>query len=238
MTYRERREARAERLREWADKRREKTRRAQAASDDAVAGIPFGQPVLRGHHSQKRHERALERSQNAMRAAVEHGRMAEEMTDRATTIEAQAQHAIYSDDPDAVERLKEKIGGLEAQRNRIKAYNASCRKAAKTAGQGDTSLLDEQQRQSLATTARVCPYQIGVGGSFPTYELRNLGGNINRLRKRLAELQSTKQAIDRTITARYGGSCADCGARLERGQLIRYSRENGARCAPACSPEH
>lgn len=47
---------------------------AHQASEDAVAGIPFGQPVLVGHHSQRRHERAIRRSRAKLGQAVELGR--------------------------------------------------------------------------------------------------------------------------------------------------------------------
>lgn len=57
MTYRDRREAKADRLREWAEKREAK---AAAAFDSAATlsdAIPFGQPILVGHHSEKRARR-------------------------------------------------------------------------------------------------------------------------------------------------------------------------------------
>jgi hypothetical protein len=47
-TYRERREARAEQLREWADRREAKqpALNQAARADEATTGIPFGQPIL------------------------------------------------------------------------------------------------------------------------------------------------------------------------------------------------
>jgi len=67
---------------------------------------------------------------------------------------------------------------------------------------------------------------------YPGYVLQNLTGNIGRQRKRLEQLKSraATAGVDRIITARYSGSCADCGASIERGQAIRYSRAEGARC--------
>jgi hypothetical protein len=63
MTYREKRERKAERLRDWAD-RREANQSAlneAARADEAATGIPFGQPILVGHHSEGRHRRAIEK---------------------------------------------------------------------------------------------------------------------------------------------------------------------------------
>ena len=188
-TYRERREAKAERLREWADKREAKADAAYARARQLGDAIPFGQPVLVGHHSEGRHRRDLGRIDSAMTQTVEHSRKAEEMRRRADNIEAAAAHAIYSDDDDAVERLRERIAELEAERARIKAYNASCRKAAKAGGTGDTSILTDAERADLLSLAKYAPYQLRAGGAFPAYKLSNLSGNIKRNRDRLAELE-------------------------------------------------
>lgn len=184
-TYRERREARAERLREWADKREAKAQSAQQHADAMSNQIPFGQPILVGHHSEGRHRRDLARINSSQEHAWDHRAKAVSMTNRAENIDAQLEASIYSDDPDAVERLAERVAGLEAERDRIKAYNASCRK-----GSPDPSVLDEKQRRDLATALRVCAYQC-KGGAFPSYHLTNLTGNITRNRKRLEALQKT-----------------------------------------------
>jgi hypothetical protein len=114
---------------------------------------------------------------------------AREMARRADGIEAAADRAIYNDDPDAVDRLRERIAALEAERDMLKRYNASARKAAKTGGVGDTTLLDDKWRDELATLARVCAYQLRPGGAFPAYASSNISGNISRLRKRLDALE-------------------------------------------------
>ena len=89
LTTRERRENKAARLRGWADGREAKADERLNAAHAATDGIPMGQPILVGHHSQRRHERAIERGDNAMRASVEHSNKAGEMRGRAANIEAQ-----------------------------------------------------------------------------------------------------------------------------------------------------
>lgn len=232
-TYRERRLRRAEQLRGWAGAREAKQAglNEAARADEAATGIPFGQPIIVGHHSERRHRRAIERIDRAMGAAVENGRKAEAMATRADEIEAQAARSIYSDDADAVERLREKLAALEAKRERIKAFNASCRKAAKQGGVGDTSLLDEADRRELAGTAKAAPYMLGAGGQMPRYKLTNLGGVITSTRKRLAQLERNGgKPRDRVITARFGSDCTGCGAAIEKGDTIRFNRADGARC--------
>jgi hypothetical protein len=182
-TYRERREARAERLREWATKREARAEQAAASVDALASLIPLGQPILRGHHSQGRAERDRDRIVNGTRRVVAHSTKAREFTSRAENIEAAAEHAIYSDDADAITRLTERIAGLESERDTIKAYNAACRK-----GTADPATLPAKLARELASSIRVwgdvqCP-----GGRFPSYTLRNLSGNISRQKRRLAAL--------------------------------------------------
>lgn len=62
---------------------------AYRASNEAVRGIEPGQPILRGHHSQRRHERDLARSHAHMSASVAHSRQAERSAGRAAEAERQ-----------------------------------------------------------------------------------------------------------------------------------------------------
>ena len=183
-TYRERREAKAQRLREWADKREVKAEQSATTGRQMFEAIPFGQPILIGHHSEGRDRRYRQRAHAKMEQAHEHAATAERMRQRADNIEAAADAAIYSDDPDALDRLDEKLQRLEGQRDRIKRYNASCRK-----GQPDRSILDERQRRDLASTERAVPQFMGKGGQFPSYVLRNLSGQIASVRKRRDRMQ-------------------------------------------------
>ena len=183
MTYRERRERRAERLREWAEKREQRSTQAFTTAHTIADGIPFGQPILVGHHSEGRHRRDAERIENNMRRGIEDSRKAADMESRADTIEAQLDRSIYFDDEDAIDRLRERIADLEAQRDRIKAYNATCRKGAP-----DLSLLDAKQQGEIATILRVVPYQ-SKGGAFPAYALSGINGNIARNKKRIEEIE-------------------------------------------------
>jgi len=172
MTYRDRREARAERLRGWADKRDDKAEAARAAADANT--LPFGQPILVGHHSEAAHRRVLKRQHAAMDRLVEHSGKAASMRAKADNIEAAAAHAIYSDDEDAIERLRERVAELEAQRETMKATNAAFRKAHRA----------ELKTMSAFARDQALPH--------PGYELSNLGANINRNRKRLAALEAQR----------------------------------------------
>ena len=193
MATRERREARAARLREWADKREAKAQAGFQAVHDLADSIPMGQPILVGHHSEAHARRDQDRIHSGMRRAVDNQDTAKAMRQKAANIESAVDRAIYSDDPDAREQLERKIADLEAQRAAITAYNLDCRKAAKTGGHGDLSLLEWDTPSGLRSIARMvndCATagQLRPGWALPAYAASNLSGNIARLRKRLETL--------------------------------------------------
>ena len=68
-------EERAERRNRWAESRATKANQAWETSHNAPAGIPFGQPVIAGHHSATRHRAALKRSRKAADRGLEHSNM-------------------------------------------------------------------------------------------------------------------------------------------------------------------
>lgn len=229
-TYRERREARAERLRGWAEKRER----------DAGAVLQSHE-VYRGDHAfnfQPGHipERARVIAQ-ADRAFASLGK-ADEMASRAANIEAATDNAIYSDDVDAVERLEARIASLEAERDRWKAYNASCKKTPEN-NPGDMGLLDEAQKANVLTIARVCPYQFGKRGEV---SYTNLSADIRRNRKRLEEIQARAAIVDaggrghgRPMLSRFASDCAECGEGIEKGAEIVYYRLTREALHAACA---
>ena len=177
-----------ERRLEWAESR---DRKSAAGFDKAhtLGNIMQGEPVKLYHHSAGRHLRDIDRQDSAMRQGCESLKMAELHRSKAAGIESALERSIFSDDEDAVERLRERITGLEAERDRITTYNKSARVAARTGGMADQSVLTEAERKDLASVARFCAYQIRPGGGFPAYKSSNLSGNINRLKKRLAGIE-------------------------------------------------
>lgn len=163
MTYRTRRLARADRLRGWAANR-EARATAQLNS----------QPELRhdwAFITQPGHIPARARMNAADDRAFRSLEKADAMASRADEIERQAANAIYSDDPDAIERLEAKIAKLEATRDARKARNAAWR---------------TEHRAELRT---MNAYERDQAQPFASYEITNLTGNIGRLRSRLEYLR-------------------------------------------------
>jgi DNA repair exonuclease SbcCD ATPase subunit len=183
MTYRERRERRADRLRDWADKRE------QRAAAVFKAGEPFRGDTA--FNTQPGHipfrARLIAREARAHESLTK----AREMASKAAEIDHQADRAIYSDDPDAVEQLEARIATLEAQRARMKAVNVAVRKhGLQRLVQADPPFeLTDAEKRELLQLMQLCPYHHADTKGFPSYALQNLGGNITRQRARLEQLR-------------------------------------------------
>lgn len=177
MTYRERRRARADRLRGWSDKRVEDATAALNSYPDIRHDYAFiTQP---GHIPFRARMNA---SDDRAHASLVKARG---MAARADSIDAAADVAIYSDDVDAVERLTAKIADLVADRDAVVAFNRAVRKSGVTADL--LAGLSDARRADLLSLAR-----IGMArpdGTFPAYVTSNLSGNISRLRARLDGLK-------------------------------------------------
>ena len=80
----------ADRARERASRAAKRAERANAEFRQIMDMIPVGQPILRGHHSQKRHEATLARADRRMREYVSEGAAAEQALAAAKHHEARA----------------------------------------------------------------------------------------------------------------------------------------------------
>ena len=184
---RDRLEHRAVQRETWADSRAEKRDEAWKAADlrEEVSGIPFGQPILVGHHSERRHRRILERAERKGFEGLEHSQMAKKHETAAATIRRNISQSIYDDDPGAVEALEAKIDALGAERERLKGLNRRIRKGESL----DDLPLTESDKSDLVFAARYHDRK-----TFPPYVLQNLGGNITRAKQRLARIKAAAVA--------------------------------------------
>lgn len=108
----DRAEVRAERFEGYSDKRGTEAERAYAGVESIASGIPLGQPILVGHHSEKRARRDAERIENGMRKAVNLWETSKYWTSRAA---GAIRHAKYKELPGVRAR---RIKGLEADKRK------------------------------------------------------------------------------------------------------------------------
>ena len=91
-TMAERAEAKAERLEELAGKRRREANAFSKAAHQISERFAMGQPILVGHHSERRARKDRERMDNAMRKAIEADKAAGWWLYKATGAQAHANH--------------------------------------------------------------------------------------------------------------------------------------------------
>lgn len=170
-------QARQERLTAKAEKLE---RRAQAQYEgalDEVRNIPLGQPILRGHHSERRHRKALERRD--ARAEKAFDTLKEAKTARARA--AGAGSVITADDPEALDALRAKLTDLEAQREAHKLGNKLWRKGGVEAvreGLGDGYAKSAERTMAVAHWLKA------------PFNLTNLSATIRRTKARIEELEA------------------------------------------------
>ena len=182
MTRRERLEAKLERRREWADKASARSDAAFSAARRLADSIPFGQPILVGHHSERHARRDAERIHNGMSRGVEAMHLAEHHEAAADGLEHALEHSVFSDDPNAIEAIEVRIAEHEQKRNRMKLIN-------KLFSKGDVAGL-------AAIGLDLDKLRVSVAGNFswdkkpyPAYELTNLGARIRSDKVRIEDIK-------------------------------------------------
>lgn len=192
MTRRERLEARAERRRSWAESRE---RKAETAADRAASiaqRFEGGQPILVGHHSERRARRDQERMHGAMSASVESTQMAQHHRAKAAGIERALDKSIFSDDADAIEQLGARIAEQEAKAALHLAVNRAWRSAKGSAEAFLAALREispdghQKIAEHVAHTMHLCPWL------RQPLDTTNLRAAIRRDRERLDQLRQER----------------------------------------------
>lgn len=92
---------------------------------------------------------------------------------------------ISADDPNAIGKLESKLAGLEKSQETMKAANAFYRKHKTLDG---CPVLTAEQIQKLSADMQTRWYGRAASQPFEAYALQNNNAEINRLKKRIAEL--------------------------------------------------
>jgi Domain of unknown function (DUF3560) len=151
--------------------------------------IPMGQPILVGHHSEKRDRRFRRRLWDLMGQSVAANDKAEYYEQKAEAIakrcleQVESNRSISSDDPDAIEKLKEKIAEAIARQDFMKAGNKIVKSKKLTIEQ-----KTEQLKAAGHCTLILQPDFCGRIG-YADYELTNNNANIRRMKQRLEQLE-------------------------------------------------
>lgn len=150
-TLAERQEARAERFTGYSGKRASESAQALDEVERLAAMIPPGQPILVGHHSERRARRDALRIENGMKRAVMLFERAEYWEERARSA---LLHAKYKERPDVRWR-------------RIKKIEADLRKAEKTIAQSQKYLTMWRAESLDLNMAKLISSHDHISACFP-----------------------------------------------------------------------
>ncbi len=117
--YEERRKRRIETYERLSKKAEAESNERSNSNAQRILMMTAGQPILVGHHSEKKHRRLIEKANNDMRKSIELSEKSEYYKSKAKS--AENSNVIYNDDPNAIPKLKNKLERLENQRESIKS---------------------------------------------------------------------------------------------------------------------
>ena len=184
MRRRQRLERKLEKRELWAEKAQDRSTRARDGVRRIADGIPFGQPILVGHHSERRARRDADRIHNGMVRAIAEGNLARHHESKAAGLAHQLERSIFDDDPDAIERLEEKIGSLEANCERMTRANKLWRKGGRAA-------VAEAFSDTLAAAAEEVMSQ-GYSWIKSPFNLTSDRAEIRRCKARIAAIKARR----------------------------------------------
>ena len=203
MTRRERLERKLERRQEWAEKAETRSNAAIETARKITEHIPFGQPILVGHHSEAGHRRAIDRSAAQMDKGVAEHRLAEHHRSKAEGLENYLENTIFDDDPDAIEKIEKKLAGLEKCQQMMVAANKIVRNKKRTPAAKIAALVELGMSEQTATNT-LYPVRDWQSPGFPAYALQNNNANIRRYRERLETIKRRNALIERAESAESG----------------------------------
>lgn len=144
----DRAQERADRFDAYSEKRSRESGASQQAVRHITDNIPFGQPILVGHHSERRARRDAERVENGMRETI---RLWETSTYWAERAKGAIRAAKYKERPDVRAR---RIKRLEAERRKFERYGLAVAHCDRWLAHTDSRLAYERE---MLRASRVSP---------------------------------------------------------------------------------
>ena len=214
--YEEKQEAKRERLAARAEKADAEAVAARSVIDRISSVIPLGQPVLVGHHSEKRHRRDLEKMDRAMGKSVEASKKADDLRRRAESV---GTAGVSSDDPEAIAKLKAKLDEAKRRRDFEVRANKAVREYAKRRMKVlGVESLSRDDHLTIAGLLEADGFPVEVVRDFKRLALTfpwlpqrgsNLGREVARLEKRIPQLEAAEGTEARPTLESVGSSIVD-----------------------------
>jgi hypothetical protein len=199
VTRRERLEKRLEKREAWADSASSKSATEFQKAHSALDGMT-GEPIHLGHHSEKRHRAALEKSDSAMRRGVDASHHASEHADKAANLARQLDRTVFSDDEDAIEKIEARIATHERLAAAMTSVNKAWKKAKGNPDERAAQLVaDGVCSEKTATTAAQTMRQFAYLKA--PLDMTNIRARIRTDKKRLEEIRAQQARAERAKLA-------------------------------------
>lgn len=184
--YERKKQARIDRYRERAGQARAESSTLSRQASDMLSAIPPGQPLLVDHYSYKSDKRYREKIGRKMDQSIAAGEKAEYYEQKARAAEQNT--AISSDDPEALQKLTDKLTRLKEAQAMMKKVNAYYRKHQTC--RGCEGITPEQAAELDAGMENAHSWETAP---YPAYLLSNLNQEIHRIEKRIEQLSHVKE---------------------------------------------
>ena len=195
--------------------------------------IPFGQPILVGHHSERSDRAYRARITRRYEQSFEAGQKADYYAQKAASV---GLGGISSDDPDAIEKLREKLAAMEAEQALMVAANKIIKKFFRNRDLSDAEKLKADMEATLPSLT-----DLGLSGpqalqlfapdfcgrrGYPDYKLTNNNGNMRRVRQRIAELERRQQLRETLASESEAGAAILKTEEIEGLKIVQDVDEN------------
>lgn len=181
---------RKERMLDLAERMQSASNAAYSQASRMAEAIPFGQPILVGHHSEKRDRNYRARIWRTQDRCLELQRKADYFRQKAASV---GEGGISSDDPAAVVKLRAELEKLEARQAHMKAVNAVHKRYLK-----DAAFLDKAPFAD-DVKAKIRAYKPAYSWEphpYPPYSMSNNNANVRRIRERIKTLEANAGQAD------------------------------------------
>jgi frataxin-like iron-binding protein CyaY len=211
--YEERKEQKIEYFEEKAEKASKEAEHYRTKARSISSVIPLGQPILVGHHSEKRHRADLNKIDTTLHKSDEAYQKSKYYQNRAKT--TASNNAISGDDPEAVSQYKEKLAKLVALQERMKAVNVYWRKHKTMKGY---SGMSDSEAEKIDKQMETAYSWVQKSGPYESWRLSNNNAEIRRVKEKLASLKELDSMASETII--FSGGMMRVNVEINRVQFI------------------
>ena len=195
MTRREYLKKKIEKRRKWAANAKRRSKQHFESARNISSAIPLGQPILVGHHSEKRARRDAERIHNNMDKGMTERARAEYHEDKADGLTKQLDKSIFSDDIDAIEQLNKRIETNEKKAAEMIAINKAWRIYNKKGDKAPLFALGITLEGIAKLEKQIAAAYSWEKQPYPKWAVTNLRSRIRNDKKRIEQIKKRQARI-------------------------------------------